>query len=422
MSYAIDSVPEGEVVETKQSGLLWRLLFRLLSRVNVNQFGAVPVTHVRADGVNDILGVVSTVSTVSNVSALNGYGVNPLQLQQAQLQPWRGRIGSQNISIVDHDRTAAVDFTGKLRTVDPYRVSGATFVGTTVDPNFWTAAVSGTGVNTQANSLLTMTSGTGAAGRATFKSVRSGRFIFYNPMVVRHALRIPTLAVADNTRRWGAFTDSSGATVDGFYFEVSATGALSVNTRNAGGTVNTVASGSFNGDYGSTYTLDTNVHAYEIHYFVMRVEFWVDGKLLHSMVPTTANLSAIYSLPINQVTINGATGGEAGVIEVWATNMVRLGKDSTQPRSHFNNNTTTAGTVLKYGAGQIHQLEISNVSANSAITLYDNTAASGTVIWASGAMNATTQPFNIDLHEVPFENGLTLVVATASCNCSVVYE
>lgn len=83
---------------------------------------------------------------------------------------------------------------------------------------------------------------------------------------------------------------------------------------------------------------------------------------------------------------------------------------------------TTAGTVLKYSAGILRVLNISGVLNNSVITLYDNTAASGTIIWSSGAMSAQTQPFSLEFNETSFDNGLTLEITSANSNITVVYE
>jgi hypothetical protein len=314
------------------------------------------------------------------------------------------------------------DFIGKQFTVDPFRVVGATFAGTTIDTNFWTAANSGTGSsNTQANGLLTMASGTANNGYATLKTARKGRFIFAHPMMWRAALRIPTVVVALNTRRWGAFTDTAAAPVDGFYFELSAAGALSVNCINNSGTPTSVSSGSFNGQVAS-YTVDTNVHAYEIHYYVMKIEFYVDGTLLHTFTPTTANLSSMYSVPSNFVTLNSASGTTSGTIEVWASNMLRMGPEETKPVSYLNDATTVAAQVLKRGSGQLHHIVVSAVAANAQVQLWDNTAASGTKLWDSGAMAARTDPFVIDLHQVSFDTGLTLTVLTGAATVLIIYE
>ena len=332
------------------------------------------------------------------------------------------RASSVNVALKDiHGKEGEFNQVRELNVDQPYRVAGTLFVGTTVDTNFWTSTVSGAGAaNTQATNLVTTASGTTNSGYAQFQSVRKGRFIFAHPLVVRLAVRLTATTVALNTRRWGAFTTSVAPTpTDGFYFEQSAAGVLSVVCSN-GGTPNSVASGSFNGEV-STYTMDTNVHAFEIHYFVMQAQFYIDDVLIHTFTPTTANLSGDFTLPICWNSVNTAAGVTSGVIEGWAAVIRRMGRDVTQPTS-FRQSGTTAGQVLKRGPGALRSLSISNVSINSAITLYDNTAASGTVIWSSGTLPALTQPFDIDLHDVQFQTGLDLVIATAASDVVVIYE
>lgn len=309
-----------------------------------------------------------------------------------------------------------------LRTSQPFRVAGTTFIGTNIDTNFWTATTDAdvSSTVTQATSLMTLASGTANSGYANVVSVRPGRFIFAHPMLWRGAVRVTSAAVTLNTRRWGAFTTSGTppAPQEGFYFEVSAAGVLSV-VSCTGGTPNAVSSGSFNGEV-SSYTLDTNVHAYEITYFVMGAWFSIDGVLIHTFTPTTAKLAAM-DLNIQVTSVNGASGTTSGVVELWASTLMRLGRDVTLPRS-ATFTATTAGNTLKIGPGTVHALSVSSVGANSAITVYDNTAASGTTLWASGAMGATTQPFDVDLHNSPFYTGLTIVIATSNCNLTVLYE
>lgn len=83
---------------------------------------------------------------------------------------------------------------------------------------------------------------------------------------------------------------------------------------------------------------------------------------------------------------------------------------------------TTAGLVLKYGAENIHGMVISAVTQNAVITLYDNTAASGTTIWSSCIMSAQTQPFDLEMHNIPFSVGLTMAITGANCNVLIAYE
>jgi hypothetical protein len=181
-----------------------------------------------------------------------------------------------------------------------------------------------------------------------------------------------------------------------------------------------VASGSFNGASAS-YTMDTNVHAYEIIYFVMGAWFYIDDVLVHHFTPTTANMSAVYSLPITAASVNAATGVTSGTLELWAAVISRLGRDVTGPISKQQVGTQ-AGLVLKRGAGTLHTIAVSAVSNNAVVTLYDSLTATGTVVWSSGSMGALTTPFSVDLHEVPFFTGLTLEIASANATAVVIYE
>ena len=78
--------------------------------------------------------------------------------------------------------------------------------------------------------------------------------------------------------------------------------------------------------------------------------------------------------------------------------------------------------MLKIGSGILHSIAVSGVANNSVVTLYDNTAASGTVLWSSGAMAANTVPFSIGLQGVTFFTGLTLEITAANSNATVSYE
>lgn len=316
---------------------------------------------------------------------------------------------------------ADIDFMGQLLSAQPYRVVGSRFTGATIDTNFWNATTSGAGAaNTQVTNKVTTASGTANNGYANVRSVRIGRFIFAHPMLFRSVVRIPTVVVALNTRRWGVFTlGVAPAVADGFYFELSAAGVLSVNRANTG-VVTTVASGAFNGAI-SSYVVDTNVHAYEIAYFAMRVDFMVDGVILHTFTPTTTSLVDDYSLPVTWTSVNGAAGVTSGTIEMWDLSILRIGRDLTHPTS-VRQAGVTAGLVLKRGPGQLHSIIISNDTGGATATIYDNTAASGTVLWSSPPMAGGIVPLTIDLRGIQFQIGLTLVVTGAANNVIVVFE
>jgi len=80
---------------------------------------------------------------------------------------------------------------------------------------------------------------------------------------------------------------------------------------------------------------------------------------------------------------------------------------------------TTAGVTVKSGAGFLHALTINQPVASSVITLYDNTAASGTVI------SVVTLPATIVsgpatlTYNVSFVTGLELVIATGASDVTV---
>lgn len=75
----------------------------------------------------------------------------------------------------------------------------------------------------------------------------------------------------------------------------------------------------------------------------------------------------------------------------------------------FLNITTATTTTVKSGAGFFHCVVI-NTTAAGTITIYDNTAASGTKI---GTIVASAGVATY-LYDVKFNNGLTLVTAAAS--------
>ena len=94
----------------------------------------------------------------------------------------------------------------------------------------------------------------------------------------------------------------------------------------------------------------------------------------------------------------------------------RLGGSSTgsdylavKIENSYTNITTATTTVIKTGAGWLHTLTINTTSAG-AITIYDNTAASGAKI-GTLVLSAGVATYTFD---VAFATGLTIVTAGAS--------
>jgi hypothetical protein len=81
----------------------------------------------------------------------------------------------------------------------------------------------------------------------------------------------------------------------------------------------------------------------------------------------------------------------------------------------------TSLKTLKVGEGIIAQLEISMVKKNSVVTLYDNIASSGNILWSSGTMTDKSIPFIINLGGVYFNIGLSLSITGADSTVTTLY-
>ena len=86
-------------------------------------------------------------------------------------------------------------------------------------------------------------------------------------------------------------------------------------------------------------------------------------------------------------------------------------------RTYFNTYISTATTTaVKSGQGKLKSITVGETAAG-AITIYDNTAASGTVICVLKA-SIVEQTFTFDIQ---FNTGLTILTAAAS-KLQVSYE
>lgn len=80
--------------------------------------------------------------------------------------------------------------------------------------------------------------------------------------------------------------------------------------------------------------------------------------------------------------------------------------------------TTDATTTIKSGAGILHTVCVNTPAATETITIYDNTAASGTVLAVATLFASTNPCFTYDL---TFATGLTVVTAVAAGDITVTY-
>jgi hypothetical protein len=242
------------------------------------------------------------------------------------------------------------------------------------------------------------------------------------PNYYRGVIRLPavTTSVGTNTRRFGAFD-----TANGYFFEInqaqgSSTPVLSIVTRKASSDTPVLV---FNGDLGTEYALDTNVHTYEIWYTNSKVYYFIDNILLHTVSATLDSVSATQSLKVGFQCLNAGGNTANNTLQIRASSILRLGDLLGQPISRYQSGIT-AGIILKYGPGNLHKLILSNIATTSVITLRDGTTAAGAIIH-SFTFTGTTMAqvaYEFDFRGISFSTGLFLVIATAAANACVIFE
>lgn len=312
--------------------------------------------------------------------------------------------------------------TNALKVAELTRLAGGVYNGTTPDTNFYTSTLSGGATATISNSELDLATSTTSGSSAEFATSSLARYMGANMNQYRSVRRF-SAGATNNVRRWGVM-DLATAPQNGFYFKLSNT-TFSV-CRMLAGVETKIDSGSFNGNgskVNQSYSLDLNYHTFEIYYTNRKVMFVIDSVPIHTITATTTPLTGTKHLRGYASNINTGVGS---VTHIYSESMTvsRFGKPTSQPKYYFQQGQT-AGVVLKTGPGSLHSLNISGVTNNSVVTVYDNTAASGAIIYSTGSMSNSTIPLTVPLDGdggVQFQNGLTLVITTANSNCLVRYE
>ena len=86
----------------------------------------------------------------------------------------------------------------------------------------------------------------------------------------------------------------------------------------------------------------------------------------------------------------------------------------------YANITGDTTTTVKSGKGYLHAITLNAPTATETITIYDNTAGSGTKI---GTITIPASPVPVTLfYDVAFWTGLTIVTATAASDITVSYR
>lgn len=285
----------------------------------------------------------------------------------------------------------------------------------TFDVNFWTTAVVGSGTAVHATGELSVGTGVTANSTARVTSTTTGRQMSGTTQFYITALRLGDFGAAGNIRRWGLYDDN-----DGFFFELNGT-AFSVVTRR-GGVDTAVPYSSCNGPATENFnpaTDLTKINQYNIFFGGLSCRFQVNGRVLHSIGANTisAPLTNVLTLPFRYESNN--SGGLAADYRIFGRGVSfhRISPNQVTPR--FKQIAGAATTVVKSGAGTLRRLVFNNTTAGT-VTIYDNTAASGTVI-AIITPVASGQPFTLD-YDLEFGTGLTIVTSAAGMNLTATFD
>lgn len=319
-----------------------------------------------------------------------------------------GWLQTQVNQTQDHSGFAAIHSPYGEQTVTfLHKLVGSAFSDSTLDTGMWTANIGTGGTVAPVSGILTMSTGTTANNSTTLSTIYNSRFLVGHANKVHFVMTLPDTGVANNTRRWGAFTAT-----DGMFFELTGT-TFNLVTRKAG--VDTkVANGSFNGTLGGTIALDTNSRVFYAMITPSSIWWYYDNTLIH-MSRFNTSWAASLNLPLRLENTNSGGSTTNVSMQVFSAIIKREGTETGAPlgRNFVGAQTTT----LKYGAGALHAVVI-NVNSGTSITLYDNTAASGTILATITPNQLTT----LDFKNISFSIGLTVVTVGVGVNCTIIYD
>lgn len=318
-----------------------------------------------------------------------------------------GRLKTSS-SIIDEEtgKQAQVEPLGSLKTIIPTRLVGTGFDGTKEDSNFWTKSAVSSATVVQAGGLILSTGATTANSAVTYTSVKNARKVPGSANQFRTVVRLSSVSQANNFRRIGAYNIS-----DGYFFQVKNT-TFGVVARKAG--IDTeVNSGSFNGNYGTSVGIGTELKRLTIEYTAVSTKFYINDTLLHTISSTNASLTNTQTLPVTIENNNFGGNSTDNTLEVRFATILRLGQLNTNPQYKFINSNITA--ICKYNAGQLHS--IINLNNAGTITVHDGISTSGVtmaIIDAAKVLGALA-------FDAPFSNGLTVTLGGGAV-ATFVYE
>ena len=308
---------------------------------------------------------------------------------------------------------------GEQRVANIVKLVGTNFTGNTLDTNFISSSNSNGGTTTQGGGQITLATNTSPSGATVVWTNRAARYSAGSSMRYRAVVQLGDTGVSNNRRRWGIGYGATMPTItDGAFFSIEGT-TFEISTIK-GGSETKVTNGNFNGSLGETISIDTDVHTYEIYWTNSSVWFVIGDEILHKVTGATTTWTNTMTHYVGMDNVNTGISTNQ-LLYCRVLSIARMGPLTTQPTSKLQAGTVAAN-VCKYGAGNVHGLILSAIASNSVVTLYDNTTNSGTVLWSSGSLPLKSEPFELNMYDIPFSIGLTLSITVASSNVLVVYE
>ncbi len=332
------------------------------------------------------------------------------------------QIGKQKLRICDSwgDEIGST-MIDELMVSEKHRLCGGVFNGSTPDTNFYTTSLVANATATISNSVLDLATTVDSGSSALVYTNSIGRYIGGNMNHMRGIFRVGDIGATNNTRQIGCTALSDLA--DSFYFQLSGT-TFSIVANTTGLAQIKVDNGNFNGDR-KTYPMTNTFHTWEILFTNRRIQFYIDKFLVHTLTETTNPICGTRHL---RPFIRNANTGVGSVTHLY-TKVLTInswGFTATQPRAILLQKTgaTDVGTLLKYGIGSLHALNISGITNNAIVSVYDGLTSGGTLIYTTGSMTNQTVPLTVpfNINGTPFFTGLFITITGANCNCQVLYE
>lgn len=333
----------------------------------------------------------------------------------------------ENVQLIDpnYGGNSRISPSGSLETAEIIRLVGGNFQDGALLTTLWRQQNLNAGSSTMLNGEMVLSTNTTANGEARVQSFKRARFITgtFNKthMAVQYA---PAWDSTDVRRAFGIYDpifQYGSLGVNGVRF-VNTSGVFTLERLRGGTVVETVSEASFNGATitkipTNTLAKDNNVHIYEFQYNAGRIDFIQDGKLIHRMASL---LSVAYNtphLPIAAVcqNLNGNTANNQ--LKSRGFSCSRIGSLSARPE-RFRITNTGSG-VLKNGPGTLQRVLISSIgNGQAAITLYDNTAASGTII---DVLDVSSNLVQLE-YALDFDFGLAYSANGTNISILVIYD